>query len=177
MKNRDISLIAIGLLIGAIIGGVIGNLMGWMLPEGVVKDFFLTSFNIDIGSSVGNQDGVVIIFGKYKRRGKLGTSQYNKDDVIIHQILNTQKGSGKAKKVINEYFAAYQEDVDKRWGKKYPTNTFTDYGLVVGKIILSVRSANSRARRFYKKMGMSVIGNISWSKGTIGGKIYGYNVY
>ena len=40
MKNRDISLIAIGLLIGAIIGGVIGNLMGWMLPEGVVKDFF-----------------------------------------------------------------------------------------------------------------------------------------
>jgi len=61
MKNRDISLIAIGLLIGAIIGGVIGNLMGWMLPEGVVKDFFLTSFNIDIGSSVGNQDGVIII--------------------------------------------------------------------------------------------------------------------
>lgn len=40
MKNRDISLIAIGLLIGAIIGGVIGNLMAWMLPEGVVKDFF-----------------------------------------------------------------------------------------------------------------------------------------
>ena len=36
MKNRDISLITIGLLIGAIIGGVIGNLMGWMLPEGVV---------------------------------------------------------------------------------------------------------------------------------------------
>ena len=60
MKNRDISLIAIGLLIGAIIGGVIGNLMGWMLPEGVVKDFFLTSFNIDIGS-VGNQNGVIVI--------------------------------------------------------------------------------------------------------------------
>ena len=61
MKNRDISLIAIGLLIGAIIGGVIGNLMGWMLPEGVVKDFFLTSFNIDIGSSIGNQNGVILI--------------------------------------------------------------------------------------------------------------------
>ena len=61
MKNRDISLIAIGLLIGAIIGGVIGNLMAWMLPEGVVKDFFLTSFDIDIGSSVGNQNGVIII--------------------------------------------------------------------------------------------------------------------
>ena len=62
MKNRDISLIAIGLLIGAIIGGVIGNLMGWMLPEGVVKDFFLTSFNLDIGSGLaGNENGVIVI--------------------------------------------------------------------------------------------------------------------
>ena len=61
MKNRDLSLIAIGLLIGAIIGGVIGNLMGWMLPEGVVKDFFLTSFDMDIGSSFGDQSGVVVI--------------------------------------------------------------------------------------------------------------------
>jgi hypothetical protein len=43
-----------------IVGGVVGNLMGWMLPEGVVKDFFLTSFNVDIGSSFGNQNGVIV---------------------------------------------------------------------------------------------------------------------
>ena len=62
MKNRDISLIALGLLTGAIIGGVIGNLMGWMLPEGVVKDFFLTSFNLDIGSGfAGKENGVIVI--------------------------------------------------------------------------------------------------------------------
>ena len=61
MKNRDISLIAIGLLTGAIIGGVLGNLMGWMLPEGVVKDFFLTSFELDIGSSLGDETGVVVV--------------------------------------------------------------------------------------------------------------------
>ena len=62
MKNRDVSLIALGLLTGAIIGGVIGNLMGWMLPEGVVKDFFLTSFNLDIGSSFsGNENSVIVI--------------------------------------------------------------------------------------------------------------------
>ncbi len=62
MKNRDISLIALGLLTGAIIGGVIGNLMGWMLPEGVVKDFFLTSFDLDFGSGLaGNENGVIII--------------------------------------------------------------------------------------------------------------------
>ena len=41
MRNRDISLIVIGLFTGAIIGGVIGNIMVWALPEGVVKDFFL----------------------------------------------------------------------------------------------------------------------------------------
>ena len=62
MKNRDISLVALGLLTGAIIGGVIGNLMGWMLPEGVVKDFFLTSFNLDMGSGLaGNENGVIVI--------------------------------------------------------------------------------------------------------------------
>ena len=52
----------LGLLTGAIIGGVIGNLMGWMLPEGVVKDFFLTSFDLDFGTSLaGNENGVIII--------------------------------------------------------------------------------------------------------------------
>ena len=62
MKNRDVSLIALGLLTGAIIGGVIGNLMGWMLPEGVVKDFFLTSFDLDFGTSfAGNESGVITI--------------------------------------------------------------------------------------------------------------------
>ena len=61
MKNRDISLIAIGLLTGAIIGGVLGNIMGWMLPEGVVKDFFLTSLTFDIGNSLGNKLGVIVI--------------------------------------------------------------------------------------------------------------------
>ena len=61
MKNRDISLIAIGLLTGAIIGGVLGNVMGWMLPEGVVKDFFLTSFELDIGSRLGDNEGVIVI--------------------------------------------------------------------------------------------------------------------
>ena len=61
MKNRDISLITLGLFTGAIIGGVIGNLMGWMLPEGVVKDFFLTSINFDIGSSLGSDNGIIVI--------------------------------------------------------------------------------------------------------------------
>ena len=61
MRNRDISLIVIGLFIGAIIGGVTGNIMAWALPEGVVKDFFLTSLTFDIGTSFGNEIGVIVL--------------------------------------------------------------------------------------------------------------------
>ena len=61
MRNREISLIVIGLFIDAVIGGVIGNLLGWSLPEGVVKDFFLTSLTFDIGSNLGDESGVVVI--------------------------------------------------------------------------------------------------------------------
>ena len=42
MTKRNISLILIGLFLGAAVGGLIGNLMSWLLPEGVVKDFFLS---------------------------------------------------------------------------------------------------------------------------------------
>ena len=48
MKNRDISLIIIGLFSGAMIGGVLGKLLAWLLPSGVVKDFFLTSLTPDL---------------------------------------------------------------------------------------------------------------------------------
>ena len=61
MRNRDISLIVIGLFFGAIIGGVFGNLISWALPEGVVKDFFLTSFSFNVGGGTGNQNGVIIV--------------------------------------------------------------------------------------------------------------------
>tara|TARA_A100001011_G_C14233721_1_gene810024 strand:+ start:626 stop:913 length:288 start_codon:yes stop_codon:yes gene_type:complete len=61
MKKRNVSLIAVGLFVGAAIGGVIGNLLGWILPSGVVKDFFLTSLSIDIGGLAGNELGVVIL--------------------------------------------------------------------------------------------------------------------
>ena len=61
MNKRNVSLIIVGLFLGAIIGGVIGNIFGWMLPEGVVKDFFLTSLSLDIGGLAGNELGVLIL--------------------------------------------------------------------------------------------------------------------
>ncbi len=61
MSKRNLSLIILGLFIGAAIGGVIGNLLGWVLPEGVVKDFFLTSLSLDIGGLAGNEMGVLIL--------------------------------------------------------------------------------------------------------------------
>lgn len=61
MKNRDISLIIIGLFSGAMIGGVLGKLLAWLLPSGVVKDFFLTSLTYHIGGLTKNEVGVIVI--------------------------------------------------------------------------------------------------------------------
>lgn len=61
MNKRNLSLIIVGLFIGAAIGGVLGNLLGWVLPEGVVKDFFLTSLSLDLGGLSGNEMGVLVL--------------------------------------------------------------------------------------------------------------------
>ena len=96
------------------------------------------------------QDGVVIIFGKYKRRGKLGTSQYNKGDVIIHQILNIDIGNGNASKIFEKFLGRLKKC----------------------RLLLTVRSSNQRAREFYERQNMKVDGNIYWSNGTVQGKVY-----
>ena len=60
MATRNVSLIIVGLFIGAAIGGVLGNILGWGLPDGVVKDFFLTSLSLDLGWFSGNEMGCLI---------------------------------------------------------------------------------------------------------------------
>ena len=61
MQKRKIHIIIISLFVGAIFGGVFGNVFSLILPEGVVKDFFLTSIYFDLGGIVGNESGVLII--------------------------------------------------------------------------------------------------------------------
>ena len=61
MKKRSIHIIILAIFIGAVFGGVIGNLFALVLPESVVKDFFLTSITFDLGGFVNNDLGVLII--------------------------------------------------------------------------------------------------------------------
>jgi len=61
MRKRDIHIIVLSLFIGAIFGGVFGNIFALILPESVVKDFFLTSLTFDLGGFVNNDLGVFII--------------------------------------------------------------------------------------------------------------------
>lgn len=42
-------------------GTLVGELLGWILPAGVVKDFFLTSVSFDLGGLVGQDSGVIVL--------------------------------------------------------------------------------------------------------------------
>jgi|TARA_B100000959_G_scaffold236626_1_gene255526 hypothetical protein len=60
-KTRSISLIFLVLFFGAMMGTLLGELLGFLLPPGVVKDFFLTSVYFDLAGLFGNATGVVTI--------------------------------------------------------------------------------------------------------------------
>ena len=39
-------------------------------------------------------------------------------------------------------------------------------------VFLSVRSDNEKACKFYEQIGMSLVGETSWARGTLPGKVY-----
>ena len=61
MQKRKLHIIFLSLFIGAVFGGVFGNIFSLVLPEGVVKDFFLTSIHFDLGGFANNELGVFIL--------------------------------------------------------------------------------------------------------------------
>ena len=48
-KNKPIAVVTSVLVLGAILGTLVGEILGFVLPEGVVKQFFLLSKTISIG--------------------------------------------------------------------------------------------------------------------------------
>lgn len=94
------------------------------------------------------QDGVVIVFGVYKRKQKIGKVQAQKGDAHIGQIVTMEQGSGNATKVLNEFLSLHKV------------------------VWLTVRAENPRARRFYEKNNMKQVSDISWSDGNILGIVY-----
>ena len=59
LNKRSLSIIVLILFFGTLFGTLLGELLGWILPDSVVKEFFLKSINFNLGSVVGNESGVV----------------------------------------------------------------------------------------------------------------------
>lgn len=98
------------------------------------------------------EDSVVIIFGVYKRKQRIGNVEAQRGDAHIGQIVTSLCGKGNASAVLQKFF------------KEMNTNVW-----------LTVRAENSRARAFYVKNDMKEVGEISWSDGKIPGVVYLYS--
>jgi len=54
MRKKNIGLILVIVLLGALMGSALGEVLGLILPEGVVKEFFLRSAEFSLGPAVVN---------------------------------------------------------------------------------------------------------------------------
>lgn len=93
--------------------------------------------------------GVVIIFGQYKRRQKIGSVEAAKGDYYISEIASSDLGSPCAYRVLKAFFD---------WCNK--------------PVWLTVRTKNQRACKFYERNGMWWVGDIAWKENTIIGRVY-----
>ncbi len=98
------------------------------------------------------ENGVIITYKIYKRPQKIGTVLALKDHCLLQQIVkdkNNEKAN--AAKTLQCFF---------------------DY--INTLVWLSVRRDNIVAKSFYTKMGMSLVGEHNWSKGSLPGDVYLY---
>ncbi len=58
LDKRSLSIIVLILFFGTLFGTLLGELLGWILPESVVREFFLKSINFNLGVSDVNEGGV-----------------------------------------------------------------------------------------------------------------------
>ncbi len=61
LNKRSLGFIFIVLFSGTIVGSVLGELIGWIMPEGVVKQFFLMGVHIDLAGLAGIESGVIVL--------------------------------------------------------------------------------------------------------------------
>ena len=54
MRKKNIGLILVIILLGALMGSALGEVLGLILPEGVVKEFFLRSAEFSLGPAAVN---------------------------------------------------------------------------------------------------------------------------
>jgi hypothetical protein len=99
------------------------------------------------------QDGVAITFQTYKKLTRVGEVSIPAGSVMLHQIVNGKQFSGAGGRVFEQFVA----EVVKLSG---------------GDLYLSVRKENTVACSFYERHGMSVVGKVDWSGGTLPGLVY-----
>ncbi len=99
------------------------------------------------------QDSVVITYQQYKKRTRVGEVDIPAGAIMLHQILNCQQFSGKGGRVFEQFV----DEVVKASG---------------GDLYLSVRKENAVACSFYERHGMSIVGKVNWSGGTLPGLVY-----
>ncbi|MEE9167651.1 MAG: DUF4321 domain-containing protein [Candidatus Neomarinimicrobiota bacterium] len=58
-SRRSIALIVVILFVGAIIGTLVGDLIAHVLPEGVVRQFFLQSAEFSLGGLAGSENDAI----------------------------------------------------------------------------------------------------------------------
>ena len=58
INKRSLSIIVLILFFGTLFGTLLGELLGWILPDSVVREFFLKSINFNLGVSDVNEGGV-----------------------------------------------------------------------------------------------------------------------
>ena len=61
MNKRSISVIILILFYGTLFGTLVGELLGFLLPDSVVKEFFLKSIDFNLGGLVGSETGVITL--------------------------------------------------------------------------------------------------------------------
>ncbi|HHZ80335.1 MAG TPA: hypothetical protein EYN68_01860 [Candidatus Marinimicrobia bacterium] len=59
VSRRDLKVVILVLFAGAMIGTLFGDLIGFVLPEGVVKQFFLQSTEFSLGGLVGTPNDAI----------------------------------------------------------------------------------------------------------------------